>query len=131
MRPGQRQRDIRTAYLLLSPAVLLLLTVLAYPLGWEIWTSFTSLSPLQHGGTAFVGLENYRQQFSDAQFWRATAVTVVYAIVTSAAKLALGLGFALLLARPFRGVGLVFRARFLPSAYPATQGMVGADWTPG
>ena len=49
--------DIRTAYLLLSPAVLLLLIVLAYPLGWEVWTSFTSLSPLQEGATAFVGLD--------------------------------------------------------------------------
>ncbi len=129
MRPGQRRRDIRTAYLLLSPAVLLLLTVLAYPLGWEIWTSFTSLSPLQDGGTAFVGLENYRQQFSDAQFWRATAVTVVYAIVTSATKLALGLGFALLLARPFRGRALVFLAMFLPWAYPASVSVIGWYWT--
>jgi multiple sugar transport system permease protein len=129
MRPGQRQRDIRTAYLLLSPAVLLLLTVLAYPLGWEIWTSFTSLSPLQDGGTAFVGLENYRRQLSDSQFWRATVVTVVYAIVTSAAKLALGLGFALLLARPFRGRALVFLAMFLPWAYPASVSVIGWYWT--
>ena len=129
MRPGQRQRDIRTAYLLLSPAVLLLLTVLAYPLGWEIWTSFTSLSPLQDGGTAFVGLENYRRQFSDSQFWRATAVTLVYAVVTSAAKLALGLGFALLLARPFRGRALVFLAMFLPWAYPASVSVIGWYWT--
>jgi len=129
MRPGQRQRDIRTAYLLLSPAVLLLLTVLAYPLGWEIWTSFTSLSPLQDGGTAFVGLENYRRQFSDSQFWSATAVTLVYAVVTSAAKLALGLGFALLLARPFRGRTLVFLALFLPWAYPASVSVIGWYWT--
>src|SRR5205809_3076503 len=120
MRPGQRRRDIRTAYLLLSPAVLLLLTVLAYPLGWEIWTSFTSLSPLQDGGTAFVGLENYRRQFSDSQFWRATAVTLVYAIVTSAAKLALGLAFPLLLSRPFRGRAPRSLPRVLPSASPPT-----------
>ena len=65
MKRTRRQRDIRTAYLLLSPAVLLLLTVLAYPLGWEVWTSFTNRSPLQDGVTAFVGLENYRQQFDD------------------------------------------------------------------
>jgi len=129
MKPGQRQRDIRTAYLLLSPAVLLLLTVLAYPLGWEIWTSFTSLSPLQDGGTVFVGLENYRRQFSDSQFWNATAVTLVYTIVTSAAKLALGLGFALLLARPFRGRALVFLAMFLPWAYPASVSVIGWYWT--
>ena len=86
MRPGQRQRDIRNAYLLLSPAVLLLLTVLAYPLGWEIWTSFTKPSPLQDGGTAFVGLENYRRQIEDSQFWIAATVTIVHAAVTTAAN---------------------------------------------
>src|SRR5215831_10948537 len=129
MRPSRRRREIRTAYLLLSPAVLLLLTVLAYPLGWEIWTSFTSLSPLQDGGTAFVGLENYRRQFGDPQFWRVATITVVYAALTSAAKLALGFGFALLLARPFRGRALAFLAIFLPWAYPAGVSVIGWYWT--
>jgi multiple sugar transport system permease protein len=77
MRGAQRRRDIRTAYLLLAPAVLLLLTVLAYPVGWEVWTSLTSFSPLQEGGTAFVGVHNYRQQLEDPQFWRTAIVTVV------------------------------------------------------
>ena len=129
MRPRRRRREIRTAYLLLSPAVLLLLTVLAYPLGWEIWTSFTSLSPLQDGGTAFVGLENYRRQFGDPQFWRVATITVVYAALTSAAKLALGFGFALLLARPFRGRALVFLAIFLPWVYPAGVSVIGWYWS--
>jgi multiple sugar transport system permease protein len=125
----RRQRDIRTAYLLLAPAVLLLLVVLAYPLGWEVWTSFTSLSPLQNGATAFVGLENYRRQFHDPQFWSAAAVTIAYTVVTSVAKLALGLGFALLLARPFPGRALVFLAIFLPWAYPASVSVIGWYWT--
>lgn len=125
----QRQRDIRTAYLLLAPAVLLLLTVLAYPLGWEVWTSFTNFSPLQEGATAFVGFENYRRQFEDPQFWLAAAVTGVYAVVTIVAKLVLGLGFALLLARPFRGRPLVFLAIFLPWAYPASVSVIGWYWT--
>jgi ABC-type sugar transport system permease subunit len=128
-RPAQRRRDIRTAYFLLSPTVLLLLIVLAYPLGWELWTSFTSLSPLQEGGTGFVGLENYRRQFGDPQFWRAATVTVVYAAITSVAKLALGLGFALLLTRPFRGRALVFLAIFLPWVYPAGVSVIGWYWT--
>ena len=128
-RSPQRQRDIRNAYLLLAPALLLLLTVLGYPLSWEIWTSFTSLSPLQEGATAFVGLENYRRQTEDPLFWKAAAVTVVYAVVTSVAKLALGLGFALLLARPFRGRTLVFLAIFLPWAYPAGVSVIGWYWT--
>jgi len=128
-RRTRRQRELRTAYLLLSPTVLLLLTVLAYPLGWEVWTSFTSLSPLQEGATAFVGLENYRRQLGDPQFWWAATVTVAYAAITSVAKLALGLGFALLLARPFRGRVLVFLAIFLPWAYPAGVSVIGWYWT--
>jgi multiple sugar transport system permease protein len=126
---ARRRREIGLAYLLLSPALLLLAGVLAYPLGWEIWTSFTSLSPLQDGGTAFVGLENYRRQVEDPQFWFAATVTVVHAAVTTLAKLALGLGFALLLARPFRGRALVFLAVFLPWAYPASVSVIGWYWT--
>src|SRR5215831_15605891 len=129
MTSTQRRRDVRMAYLLLSPAVILLLTVLAYPVGWEIWTSFTAYSPLQDGATRFVGLENYRQQLADPQFWLAAVVTLVYAIVTIVAKLALGLGFALLLARPFRGRALVFLAVFLPWAYPASVSVIGWYWT--
>ena len=125
----QRRRDVRTAYLLLSPAVILLLAVLAYPVGWEIWTSLTAYSPLQDGATRFVGFQNYRDQLADPQFWLAVAVTLVYAIVTIAAKLALGLGFALLLARPFRGRALVFLAVFLPWAYPASVSVIGWYWT--
>ena len=81
----RRQREIGIAYALLSPAVILLLTVLAYPLGWEVWTSLTSLSPLQDGGTAFVGWQNYQRLLGSHEFWRAALVTAVYAIVTSLA----------------------------------------------
>jgi ABC-type sugar transport system permease subunit len=65
---------------LLSPALLLVGAVL----GWEIWTSFTHLSSLQDGGTAFVGLENYRRQLDDSQFWIAATVTIVHAATTAA-----------------------------------------------
>jgi multiple sugar transport system permease protein len=50
-------------------------------------------------------------------------------VVTSVAKLALWLGFALLLARPFPGRALVFLAIFLPWAYPASVSVIGWYWT--
>ncbi len=124
-----RRRDARLAYLLLSPTLLLLLAVLAYPVGWEVWTSLTDLSPLKGGPAEFVGLENYRRMLADRVFWRAAAVTVVFGAVTSLAKLALGVGFALLLARPFRGRVFVFLAVFLPWAYPASVSVIGWYWT--
>src|SRR5437762_13825368 len=70
-----RRRDIQLAYLLLAPTLLLLLTVLAYPVGWEVWTSLTDLSPLKDGPPAFVGLANYRAFLADPEFWRAAAGT--------------------------------------------------------
>ncbi len=124
-----RARDIRLAYALLAPALIILATALVYPIGWEIWTSFTDLSPLKDGSTAYVGLTNYGRLLAGADFWQAALVTVAYAVVTSAAKLALGLGFALLLARPFRGRVLVFLAIFLPWAYPAGVSVIGWYWT--
>lgn len=124
-----RRREIRVAYLLLSPALLLLCVVLGYPVSWEVWTSLTDLSPLKDGGAAFVGLENYRRLLGESEFWRAATVTVVYAMVTSVAKVVIGMGFALLLARPFRGRALVFLAVFLPWAYPASVSVIGWYWT--
>jgi multiple sugar transport system permease protein len=125
----RRARDIRLAFVLLAPALVLLATALVYPIGWEIWTSFTDLSPLNDGPAAFVGLENYRRLAADPTFWRAAIITVVFAAVTCAVKLALGLGLALLLSRPFRGRALVFLAIFLPWAYPASVSVIGWYWT--
>ena len=124
-----RRREIGVAYLLLAPTVFLLASVLIYPVAWEIWASLTDLSPLNDGPARFVGLENYRRLAADAQFWRAATVTVLYAAVTSVVKLVLGMGVALLLARPFRGRALVFLAVFLPWAYPASVSIVGWYWT--
>ena len=117
------------AYLLLAPTVLLLLTVLAYPVGWEAWISLTDLSPLNDRGAVFVGFRNYVHLLTDAEFWWAAAVTVGFATLTTVAKLVLGVAFALLLARPFRGRALVFLAVFLPWAYPASVSVMGWYWT--
>src|SRR5207249_12327483 len=88
-----RRRDIQLAYLLLAPTLLLLLTVLAYPVGWEVWTSLTDLSPLKDGPPAFVGLANYRAFLADPEFWRAAAGPVGCAAVPSLAQPAPGAGF--------------------------------------
>ena len=117
------------AYLLLAPATLLLVIVLAYPVGWEAWVSLTDLSPLNDRGPRFVGLQNYVRLATDAAFWQAAVVTVGFAALTTLAKLALGIAFALLLARPFRGRALVFLAVFLPWAYPASVSVMGWYWT--
>ncbi|MFQ5828142.1 MAG: carbohydrate ABC transporter permease [Candidatus Methylomirabilia bacterium] len=124
-----RRRDIWLAYLFLSPTLLLLLGALAYPVAWEVGISLTDFSPLKDSPTAFIGLENYRRLLATTEFWHAATATVVYIVVTTVAKLILGVGFALLLARPFFGRPLVFLAIFLPWAYPASVSVIGWYWT--
>ncbi len=113
----------------MAPAFVLVLGVMAYPVAWQAWVSLTDLSPLKDGPAEFVGLNNYLRFLKDAGFWRAATATVLYMLVTSVVKLALGIGFALLLAKPFRGRALVFLAIFLPWAYPGSVSVIGWYWT--
>lgn len=125
-----RARRVRavTAYLLMAPAILLVLGVLAYPVAWETWISLTSLSSRTEGGPAFVGLANYRRMLQAPEFWRGLATTVAYVGVTTAVKLGLGVAMALLLSRPARFRALVFLAVFLPWAYPGGVSVVAWYW---
>jgi ABC-type sugar transport system permease subunit len=123
----RRRREIVLAYLLLAPALLLVLGVLAYPMGWQAWLSLTN-SFVQETSTKFIGLRNYAELLGDPTFWRATVNTLGYLGVTAVLKMALGVGIALLLSRPFPGRPLVFIAVFLPWAYPGGLGAVGWWW---
>jgi multiple sugar transport system permease protein len=126
-RLDRRPHEVRTAYLLLAPAVVLVLGVLAYPVAWVVWTSLTN-SFVGNTSVSFVGLANYAAFLHDPEFWRATANTVGYLVITTVLKLTVGIGVALLLARPFPGRPLVFLAAFLPWAYPGGLALVGWYW---
>jgi multiple sugar transport system permease protein len=119
---------VAVAYALLAPAAALVVGVLAYPIGWEVWVSLTDFSSRTDGRPAFVGLANYARLLQDGWFWRALATTLGYLALTTAAKLALGVALALLLARPSRLRALVFLAVFLPWAYPGGVTVVAWFW---
>src|SRR5262249_45018608 len=125
---GARRREIIWAYLLMMPTLLLVAGVLAYPVAWEIWVSLTNLSSRLEGPPRLIGLANYRVMLNDPFFWRGLGTTVLYFGITTIAKLALGIGMALLLARPFRGRALVFLAVFLPWAYPGGVSVIAWYW---
>jgi ABC-type sugar transport system permease subunit len=115
------------AYALMAPAVVLVGVVLAYPLVWEVWASFSELSTRVQG-RRLVGLVNYRAMVAEPFFWQALATTIGYLLVTTVAKLGLGLAMAVLLLRPSRWRGVVFLAVFLPWAYPGGVTVVAWYW---
>ena len=112
---GRRRRELWASYALLSPAG-------PPPRGrprlparvGDLDELHEPVAAQQDGPPRSSGSRTTALQFADPLFWRAALMTVAFAVVTSAAKLALGLGFALLLSRPFRG-----RALRLPRDLPA------------
>ncbi len=86
------------------PAMAFLILFLAYPLGLGIWISFTDAKIGRAG--EFIGLENYEWLWGDAVFWLSVFNTLLYTIVASTIKFAIGLYLALLLNEnmPFKAV---------------------------
>src|SRR5499433_3718334 len=86
------------------PAAAFLILFLAYPLGLGIWLSFTDARIGRPG--EFIGLENYEWLMDDPVFWVSVFNTLLYTIVASTFKFAIGLYLALLLNQhlPFKAI---------------------------
>lgn len=76
----------------------LFLCVMIVPVTWAIILGFTHGGPFQPRAT-YAGLENYTQIFTDPAFWKALAVGVTYAVISTVLEVVLGVGIAILLFR--------------------------------
>ena len=92
-----RSREQRTGWLLVIPALLVLLLVYAYPIARSLWLSLftqnlgTQLQPV------FSGLDNYGRMVQDGRFWQSIANTTVFTISSLILELILGMCIALVL----------------------------------
>ena len=121
-----RDREQRTAWIFLLPALLLLLFVFGYPIVRAFWLSFftenlgTKLQPV------FSGLDNYVRMMGDGRFWQSFWTTTVFTVITVLLELLLGLGIALVLNQRFFGRGVVRTITILPWALPTA--LIGLAW---
>lgn len=84
-------------YLLLLPAIMVILAVVLVPLLVSFWTSFTGYNLVRPDSLyQFVGLRNYQRLFGNEDFWWAFGRTIVFITITLNLELVLGLGLALL-----------------------------------
>lgn len=114
-----RSRERRLGYLILTPAVLALVAITAFPLAYNVWNSFHHVDLLNPAsGRGFAGLSNYQRLFTDQNFVPALQRTVAFTIISVALELVGGMAIALALHRSFRGRGLVRAAVFIPWAVP-------------
>ena len=107
------------AWLLLTPAFLLIALIVVYPVVKLIYNSFFDLR-LSGGANLgqFVGWLNYQDVLKDADFWHATQNTLWITLITVPGALLVGLGLALLANLPFQRKWPVRLALLLPWALP-------------
>ena len=86
------------------PTALILALFLAYPLIKGVWLSFTNARIGREG--VFIGLENYEWLMEDSVFLLSVFNTLLYTLVASVVKFAIGLYLALLLNKhiPFKSL---------------------------
>lgn len=112
--------------LFMLPAAAFLICFLTYPLGLGVWLGFTDAKIGSSG--VFIGLENYWYLWHDPVFWTAVFNTVLYTVVASVLKFALGLWLALILNEnlPFKSF---FRAIILlPWVVPTVLSALAFWW---
>jgi N,N'-diacetylchitobiose transport system permease protein len=87
-------------YLLILPAVLILLFALGYPLGWQVVTSFLKYGRAQHmmGAEApFVGFQNYIDIFTNSRTWQVVGVSIAFCLVNAVLTVVIGVALAQLM----------------------------------
>ncbi len=114
------------AFWFMLPAAGFLILFLAYPLGLGLWLSLTD-ARIGRGGE-FVGLENYQWLSDDSVFWLSVFNTLLYTIVASIIKFAVGLYLALLLNRHMPFKALIRAAVLIPFIVPTVLSAIAFWW---
>lgn len=99
-RPQRRFTAQRaTPYLMLAPAVVILVALLGWPALQVLGISFRrlDLGELIRGEIVWVGFDNYREVLSDPEFWIIGLRTVLFTGACVLATVGIGLGIAVLM----------------------------------
>jgi ABC-type sugar transport system permease subunit len=129
--PGRRVlgRDWMLGYAMLSPVLVVLFGLVAYPFGYAIWLSFNEVKV---GGEAtWVGLGNYLGLLTgvySGQLLNSGLVTFKYVLFALAGKFVIGMTMALILHSAIRARDLFRALLFLPWSVPAVVAAFSWKW---
>ncbi|WP_432092766.1 carbohydrate ABC transporter permease [Streptomyces sp. bgisy100] len=128
---GARQ-ERRLGWLLCAPAVVVMLAVTAYPIGYAVYLSLQRYDLRFPARAEFIGLRNYGAVLSSPFWWTAFWVTVLITAVSVAIELVLGMCLALVMHRTLFGRGTVRTAILVPYGIVTVVGAFSWQyaWTP-
>src|SRR5215217_2913757 len=101
---------------MVTPALVVIAIVAAYPIGYAIWLSLNQYSVRVAGLSRFVGLDNYIDALKSSEFWSATGTTFLFTTVSVALELVIGLAMALAMHQAFKGRAVLRTVVLVPWA---------------
>ena len=113
-------------YGLITPALLLIAGLVAYPFVMSIYFSLSDYWVGSPG--SFVGLQNFRDVLANDIFQRTVYNSFVFTAIAVILKCVLGIWLALLLFRPFRFKRLIRGAVLLPWVIPTALSTLAWKW---
>ncbi|MFD2214956.1 carbohydrate ABC transporter permease [Metabacillus endolithicus] len=115
------KKEARDAWIMMSPAIIILLLIAVYPIIRTFWISLHEMVLTDpSSGYPFIGLENYVKIFNDQRAMDSIIFTLKFTVVTVFFELLLGFGAALLMNKAFIGRGFVRASILVPWAIPTT-----------
>jgi trehalose/maltose transport system permease protein len=122
---------VRSAWLFLTPMLVVLALVAAWPLLRTIYLGFTDANLLRMEQAKWIGLQNFTGEyglFQDKLWWKAVSNTLYFTFFTVVIETILGMAVALVLNRTFPGRGLVRAAVLIPWAIPTVVSAKMWSW---
>ena len=129
--PQRRRRWSAVPYLLILPAIGILLLALGYPMLWQFVISTQHFGLAQQFGkpATFIGLANYVDLFTDAQTWAVVGRSIAFCLVNAGITVVLGIGVALLMNAVDKVTRLILQiAMLLAWAMPVIASMTVWIW---
>jgi multiple sugar transport system permease protein len=129
-RPTRRARfgrmlEDRLPYLIVAPAILILLLVGLFPLIYSLIVSFQHIT-MTDNDTSFVGFKNYAELFRDARLWAALGHTAIITAIALPLELLIGFLMAQLFIDRMPGRPLFVALLVLPTVISPI--VAGATW---
>ena len=120
------QNNNALGFLFMLPAAVFLVCFLTYPLGLGVWLGFTDTRIGRAG--VFIGWENYASLLGDSIFMKSVFNTILYTVVATVVKFALGLWLALLLNRHLPMQAIIRAIILLPYIVPTVLSAIAFWW---
>ncbi|MDF2943478.1 MAG: sugar transporter permease [Herbinix sp.] len=122
--PRNVLNEWKWAYIMVAPTIIGLFFLNIIPIFQTIYLSFFKSGAFGKGNI-FIGLDNYKRMFSDAQTWYAVRNTLGYTCLVVPMTMAIALAIAVVLNKKLRGKGIYRTLYFVPMvAAPAAVTMV-------